>query len=98
MVFGVVKFLDIGKVTVPSLVGLSKAEAVKVLDDLALESEVSDEVFSEDVQKGRIISTKPGGGGRISPEGVVGLVISKGPERILISNLVGITPDIASQK
>jgi len=98
LVFGVVKFLDIGKVTVPSLVGLSKAEAVKVLDDLALESEVLDEVFSEDVQKGRIISTKPGGGGRISPEGVVGLIISKGPERILISNLVGITPDIASQK
>ncbi len=82
----------------PSLVGLNKTEATQILDDLGLRSEVSSEIFSEDIQKGRIISTEPGGGGRVSPDGVVGLVISKGKERILVADLVGKTPDKASQE
>jgi serine/threonine-protein kinase len=66
--------------------------------DLGLAIEVIEEVFSEDIPKGKIISSQPGGGGKVSPGGVVGLIISKGQERIEIPNLEGLTPDIALQK
>ena len=98
LIFGVARTLDSGRISVPSLVGLNKTEATQILDNLGLRSEVSSEIFSEDIQKGRIISTEPGGGGRVSPNGVVGLVISKGKERILVADLVGKTPDKASQE
>jgi len=96
--FGVFKYLDNGKIAVPSLVGLKKNEATKVLADLGLKSEVIEEVFSEDIEKGKIIESRPGGGKKISPTDVVGFVISKGKERIFVPSLKGLTPDIASQK
>jgi serine/threonine protein kinase len=98
LVFGGYKFLGIGKISVPSLVGLTQSEASKSLADLGLATEVVEEVFSEDIPKGKIISSQPGGGGKVSPAGVVGLIISKGQERIEIPSLEGLTPDIALQK
>ena len=98
LVFGGYKFLGIGKISVPSLVGLTQSEASKSLADLGLATEIVEEVFSEDIPKGKIISSQPGGGGKVSPAGVVGLIISKGQERIEIPNLEGLTPDIALQK
>jgi serine/threonine-protein kinase len=77
---------------------LTQSEAKSTLAKLGLNTEVTEELFSEDIEKGKVISSKPGGGGRVSPEGTVGLVISKGQERIEIPALKGLTPDIASQK
>jgi serine/threonine-protein kinase len=98
VIFGVFRWFDNGRIAVPSLVGLSKSEASTVLSQLGLRTEIAEEIFSEDIDKGKIISTKPGGGGKVSPDGVVGLVVSKGQERILLTALKGTTPDIASQK
>ena len=98
VIFGVFRWFDSGRIAVPSLVGLSKSEASTVLSQLGLRTEIAEEIFSEDIDKGKIISTKPGGGGKVSPDGVVGLVVSKGQERILLAALKGTTPDIASQK
>ena len=98
IIIGVFRWLDSGRIAVPSLVGLSKSEASTVLSQLGLRAEIAEEIFSEDIDKGKIISTKPGGGGKVSPDGVVGLVVSKGQERILLTSLKGTTPDIASQK
>lgn len=98
VIFGVFRWLDSSRIAVPSLVGLSKSEASTVLSQLGLRTEIAEEIFSEDIDKGKIISTKPGGGGKVSPDGVVGLVVSKGQERILLTALKGTTPDIASQK
>lgn len=98
VIFGVFRWLDSGRIAVPSLVGLSKSEASTVLSQLGLKTEIAEEIFSEDIDKGKIISTKPGGGGKVSPDGVVGLVVSKGQERILLTALKGTTPDIASQQ
>jgi serine/threonine protein kinase len=97
-IFGGYKFLGIGKISVPSLVGLSQSEAKSTLSKLGLKTEVAEEVFSEDIEKGKVISSIPGGGGRIAGDGTVGLVISKGQERIQIPDLKGLTPDVASQK
>lgn len=98
LIFGGYKFLDVGKISVPSLVGLTQSEAKSTLSKLGLETEITEEVFSEDIEKGKVISSKPGGGGKVSPAGTVGLVISKGQERIQIPDLKGLTPDVASQK
>ena len=96
LVFGGFRLLNIGKISVPSLVGMSQTEASKSLEPLGLDLEIIEEVFSEDIPKGRIIASKPGGGGKISPDEKVGLILSKGQERILIPRLNGLTPDVAS--
>ena len=96
LVFGGFRLLNIGKISVPSLVGMSQSEANKSLELLGLDLEIIEEVFSEDIPKGRIIASEPGGGGKISPDEKVGLILSKGQERILIPRLNGLTPDVAS--
>jgi len=96
LIFGGFKLLSIGKISVPSLVGMNQTEANKSLESLGLDLEIIEEVFSEDIPKGRIIASKPGGGGKISPDEKVGLILSKGQERILVPQLKGLTPDVAS--
>jgi serine/threonine protein kinase len=96
LVFGGFRLLNIGKISVPSLVGMSQTEASKSLELLGLDLEIIEEVFSEDIPKGRVIASEPGGGGKISPDEKVGLILSKGQERILIPRLNGLTPDVAS--
>jgi len=98
LIFGSYQILNAGKISVPSLVGMSQGEAKNDLKDLGLSIQVVEEVFSEDVAKGKIIATKPGGGGKISPSGTVGLIVSKGQERIIVPTLNGLTPDVASGK
>ena len=96
LVFGGFRLLSIGKISVPSLVGMSQTEASKSLEPLGLDLEIIEEVFSEDIPKGRVIASEPGGGGKISPDEKVGLILSKGQERILVPRLNGLTPDVAS--
>ena len=98
LIFGGFKLLSIGKISVPSLVGMNQSEANKSLELLGLDLEIIEEVFSEDIPKGRIIASKPGGGGKISPDEKVGLILSKGQERILVPQLKGLTPDVASSQ
>ena len=98
LIFGSYQILNAGKISVPSLVGMSQGEAKNDLKNLGLNIQVVEEVFSEDVAKGKIIATKPGGGGKISPSGTVGLIVSKGQERIIVPTLNGLTPDVASGK
>ena len=98
VIFGGYQLLGVGKISVPSLVGMSQSEAKEALSNIGLLSEVEEEVFSEDIAQGKVISSSPGGGGRISPAGTVGLVLSKGQERIEIPVITNLTPDVATQK
>jgi serine/threonine-protein kinase len=98
VIFGGYQLLGVGKISVPSLVGMSQSEAKEALSNIGLVSEVVEEVFSEDIAQGKVISSSPGGGGRISPDGTVGLVLSKGQERIEIPVITNLTPDVATQK
>lgn len=98
LIYGIFTILGAGRITVPSLAGMSQKEATAALAKLALKSEIGEEVFSEDIPVGKVISSTPGGGGKVSKDGVVKLNISKGKERIIIPSLVGITPDVAIQK
>ena len=98
VIFGGYQLLGVGKISVPSLVGMSQNEAKEALSNIGLLSEVVEEVFSEDIAQGKVIASSPGGGGRISPAGTVGLVLSKGQERIEIPVISNLTPDVATQK
>ena len=66
------------KVVVPSLAGLTVKEATSTLKDLGLSLDVASEEFSEDIPDGKIITSNPAGGGRVSPNGTVDVTISKG--------------------
>lgn len=83
------------KVVVPSLAGLTIKEAKSELKNRGLGLQVGREEFSEDIAEGRIISSDPAGGGRIEPEGLVTVAISKGKERYLVPDLIGLTTEVA---
>lgn len=84
------------KVVVPSIAGLNVKEATKQLSDLGLTLSVKDEAFSEDVPQGKIIESIPAGGGRVSPNGSVEAIVSKGKERYNIPDLKGLAQDAAA--
>ena len=98
LIFGSYTAFNADRVTVPSLAGMSQKEAAAVVAEIGLSAEIGEEIFSEDIPAGRVISSSPAGGGKIAQAGVVKLIISKGKERILIPNLIGQTPDIATQQ
>ncbi len=84
------------KISIPSIVGMTKSDAQSTLSPLGLSLSVISNSYSEDIPKGMIISSDPGGGGHLSKGGVVKLVISKGPERIEVPVIAGMTPDAAT--
>jgi serine/threonine protein kinase len=86
------------KVVVPSLAGLTVKEATETLSDLGLNLEVATEEFSEDIPEGKIITSDPAGGGRVSPNGAVDVTLSKGKERYAVPTLQGLKQDIAEQQ
>lgn len=83
------------KVSVPSVIGASVDKANSLLTPLGLKSEVTDRVFSEEDADGLIIAQNPAGGDKTDPNGTVKLTISKGAERYLVPQLIGLTPEAA---
>lgn len=84
------------KIVVPSLAGMSQTQAAQAAAELGLKVEVTQEVFSEDVPKGKVLTSDPAGGGRVAIAGTVNLIISKGKDRIEVPNLVGLTVESAT--
>jgi len=91
------QFLGPGsQIAIPSVVGLTVADAKAEISHLGLTSDVTQQDFSEDVEKGLVLTSIPGGGGHLSKGGIVHLILSKGKERILIPTLSGLTQDAAT--
>jgi serine/threonine-protein kinase len=84
------------RIVVPSLAGMSQVQAANAVAELGLKVDVIQEVFSEDIPKGKVITSDPAGGGRVEIAGTVHLIISKGKDRIEIPNLVGLTVEEAA--
>lgn len=74
--------------TVPEYKGLTLDRATTALSAASLRTS-STEAFSETVAKGLVISGDPSAGAQIPKQTVVDLVVSKGPERYTVPNLVG---------
>jgi serine/threonine-protein kinase len=83
------------KVSVPSVIGASLDKANSLFSPLGLKSEVAKRVYSEEVDEGLIIAQNPVGGDKTDPNGTVKLTISKGPERYVVPQLIGLTPEAA---
>ena len=84
------------KIAIPSLAGMSQSQANKTVAELGLKTDITQSVFSEDVPKGKVITSDPAGGGRVAIAGTVHLIISKGKERIQVPDLAGLTIEEAT--
>ncbi|MFT3887292.1 MAG: Stk1 family PASTA domain-containing Ser/Thr kinase [Arachnia sp.] len=82
--------------TVPPMASLNEVKAGEAAkaNDIKL---VVQEAYSETVPKGQAISTNPGPGERMLRGGEVTIVMSLGPERYPMPEVVGLTKDRAEQ-
>ena len=80
------------KVFAPELYNMTLDEAQRSLDRLNLNIRVNiEDEYSNEVEKGKIISQQPMSGHELQHGGTVTLVLSKGTKSIYIPNIVGLT-------
>jgi eukaryotic-like serine/threonine-protein kinase len=84
-------------VAVPDLTNASPSDAASQLTAAHLTLGRTTEKFSGSVDKGKIISTKPGAGSKVAPDRSVDIVVSKGAEPVVLDNVVGQNVDAAKQ-
>jgi eukaryotic-like serine/threonine-protein kinase len=75
---------------VPNVVGMSRADAQTELNNAGFRVSVS-EANSPDVAAGNVISQNPNAGIRAEENSTVAIVVSRGPQRIEVPNLIGMT-------
>ena len=85
------------QIAIPSVAGASVADAKSQITALGLQVDIASQDFSEDVDKGLVLRSIPGGGGHLPKTGTVHLVLSKGKERIGVPNIAGLTQDAATK-
>jgi beta-lactam-binding protein with PASTA domain len=83
------------EVSVPSLTGMTPADAEDVALRNGLLLQVESRFFSADVPEGRIISQAPQAGARVRRGWRVRVAESMGPQRAVIPNVVGQSPRAA---
>ena len=91
---GTLAYLNItnpAEVELPDVVGMSKEEAQKTVEDLKLVFEVSSEEFNKDVPEGYVISQDPTyiADYHVKEGSSVKVVISKGQEKTTVPKVVG---------
>ena len=82
----------------PNVVGLSREEAQKQIEDAKLVFEVSSEEYNKDVEAGRVISQDPSymeGYNNVKEGSTVSVVISKGQETTTVPKVVGMEQEEA---
>lgn len=81
-----------GQISAPDLYNLTLDEAQRSLDKLNLNIRVNiEDEYSNEVEKGKIISQQPMSGATLQEGDTVTLVLSKGPIKGYIPNVVGLT-------
>lgn len=97
--FGTLKiaqsFAGGGDIEVPSVVGFSYADAEEIMDQEGLRIREIDSEYSDEVEKGAIISQDPIAGKKVKKGRLVGVVISRGPEKLTVPKLTGKTENEA---
>ena len=71
------------------IAGKSAGEVEKILKDLNLVISGTEEIYSEDIEIGKVASTNPAPGASLKRDTPVIIQISKGPEPIDLPNIVG---------
>ena len=81
-----------GQISAPDLYNITLDEAQRSLDKLNLNIRVNiEDEYSNEVEKGKIISQQPMSGATLQEGDTVTLVLSKGPMKGYIPNVVGLT-------
>ena len=78
-------------VIVPNLVGKDVVSALELLTDLHLNTKVSGSEYSQQFPKNHVVFQEPEAGSEIKKDRDVRIIISKGPQNILMPNLVSLT-------
>ena len=76
-------------VVVPQLVGKDVVYALNILTDLGLNIKVSGFEYRSDLPKNHVAQQEPGPGSEVKKDRDVRLIVSKGPKRLVVPNLVG---------
>ncbi|MBI2692076.1 MAG: serine/threonine protein kinase [Solirubrobacterales bacterium] len=86
-----------GEVEMPDVGGLSESAATKQLEALGLTVKVTRE-FDPDIARGKATRTVPGVGEKAQKGSEVELYVSKGPEQIVVPDVVGQDVDAATKE
>jgi beta-lactam-binding protein with PASTA domain/tRNA A-37 threonylcarbamoyl transferase component Bud32 len=81
-------------VALSDLTDLTERDATAALQSLGLFFEIQTE-FSDEVDRGRVIRTTPDAGVELAIGATVTLVVSDGPEPVVVPSLIGLTLDAA---
>ena len=86
-----------GDVLVPAVAGLPQAQAIKELEDAGLKV-TRDIEFSDEVREGIAIRTVPREGEEVTVGTRVRLLVSQGPERISVPDVIGLSRSSADSR
>ena len=95
---GVLSLTNPPEVEMPKVIGMTKDEAQKAIEDAKLKFEVEKEEYSKDVEEGRVISQDPTYMERfnkVKQGSTVKVVISKGQEKTKVPKVIGMKQDEA---
>jgi serine/threonine-protein kinase len=76
-------------VVVPDLVGKDVVYAAEMLTDLGLNIKVGGFEYSSDIAKNHVAFQEPGAGAEVKKDRGVRIIVSKGPQIVMVPNLVG---------
>lgn len=80
--------------TLPNVLNASEASAQSLLQEGGFDTTVR-EVFDDDVDSGKVVSTQPAPRSSIARNATVTLIVSKGPEHFEIPDVIGMSEDEA---
>lgn len=79
------------EVVVPNVVGMTQAEARRVLEERGLKLAVDKEIYSDEVPAGQIVSQEPEANRRVKMYRTILVEVSKGPRLIEVPSVVGLS-------
>jgi serine/threonine-protein kinase len=92
-------YFAVGKFThAPSLVGLSKTDAVDKLQQAGLSWRIGKPMFSDSIEEGAVADQDPDAGDRVAKDATVTLRISKGPSEHQVPDVSGETVKEATKQ
>ncbi|MGV1003470.1 MAG: Stk1 family PASTA domain-containing Ser/Thr kinase [Candidatus Nanopelagicales bacterium] len=83
---------------VPEVIGTTVKQATVALEAVKLVKGETEDVYHDDVAKGRIISTEPDVGESVKPGTAVTLTVSRGPKPVALPTLTGTDGEAAKAK
>ncbi|MFM9413192.1 Stk1 family PASTA domain-containing Ser/Thr kinase [Peptococcus simiae] len=93
--FGTLKiaqsFIGGGNIEVPSVIGFSYPDAEQIIAQEGLRIKEIDTEYSDEIEKGAIISQDPVAGKKVRKGRLIGVVVSRGPKKIEVPDLEGQT-------